>query len=565
MGGLPLAVRLVGRYLCEQEEDCSDYLVWLRATPLAALELGARRESGVPLLLERSMAQVSADARHALAAVGLLAQAPFERGAVAAALELEPEATGRLLGELVNYGLLLRRGERYEVSHALVHTYAWQRYHDPAAATRVAQRLAAHFTALARREIGRGPAGHPQLNAERVHLLATLQGCSSREDWDAVQELAALLQDYLDLQGPVTARIAVAEAGLAAARARGDPAREGEWLRSLGAACTGQGRSDRALVCYRDALVLARSAGDRKAEGDCLGNLGSIYLSREELEQAIDHTDRALAISREVGDRRGECTRLGNLGVAHRRRDELDLATRYFGEALDLARAIGDQRAEGNTHSNLGNILSDRGHMKEAAASYERALAISREIGDRPGEAKRLGNLGIAYRALGRTDDAFACSRDALELAREIGERQIEITTVSNLGNAYRAMEQLELAIDLFHDALEMATQIGNRRHQCNAWGNLGEAYADLGERERAIQCHEKAVALARELGTPRLVALQSWDLGWLLLDTDPERALELMSLRVAYEREIGHADAERHAEELEQLRTRKGLEESDS
>ena len=46
---------------------------------------------------------------------------------------------------------------------------------------------------------------------------------------------------------------------------------------------------------------------------------------------------------------------------------------------------------------------------------------------------------------------------------------------------------------------------------------------------------------------------------GWaaLLATPRPARAIELMSVRVAYEREIGHPDAEAHAERVEQIRRR--------
>ncbi|MCP4532438.1 MAG: hypothetical protein GY831_14555, partial [Delftia sp.] len=152
VGNLPLAVRLTGRYLAQAEEEAADYLTWLAETPLTALDHGRRQLESVPYLLERSLNRVSQEARQVLAVVGLLALSPFGREVVAAALEVPAGQAGRLLGELVNYGLLLRTGKHYEVSHALVHTYAHRRMNAGEAAGRVA----AYYDALAReqRELG---------------------------------------------------------------------------------------------------------------------------------------------------------------------------------------------------------------------------------------------------------------------------------------------------------------------------------------------------------------------------------------------------------------------------
>ena len=66
VGNLPLALRLVGRYLAEQEEEASDYLAWLQNTPLSALDQGTSRQESVPVLLERTTLRLSATAQQVL-------------------------------------------------------------------------------------------------------------------------------------------------------------------------------------------------------------------------------------------------------------------------------------------------------------------------------------------------------------------------------------------------------------------------------------------------------------------------------------------------------------------
>jgi hypothetical protein len=52
---LPLAVRLIGRYLRQYQQPASLYLQWLQATPLQALDQGQKRLQSVPYLIDHSL------------------------------------------------------------------------------------------------------------------------------------------------------------------------------------------------------------------------------------------------------------------------------------------------------------------------------------------------------------------------------------------------------------------------------------------------------------------------------------------------------------------------------
>jgi tetratricopeptide (TPR) repeat protein len=106
-------------------------------------------------------------------------------------------------------------------------------------------------------------------------------------------------------------------------------------------------------------------------------------------------------------------------------------------------------------------------------------------------------------------------------------------------------------------DAVTLLKLHGDRRDEGVWLGNLGSAYRDLGEVDQAIEYYERALAIARKIGDRQGEAIRSWNLGLLYEETDPARAVDLMSVRVAYEREIGHPDAEAHAERVEAIRRR--------
>ena len=119
-------------------------------------------------------------------------------------------------------------------------------------------------------------------------------------------------------------------------------------------------------------------------------------------------------------------------------------------------------------------------------------------------------------------------------------------------------MGETRKAIEYFEQHRQIAREIGDRRGEGSVLGNMGSAYADLGETHKAIEYYEQRLQIAREIGDRRGEAITSWNLGLLLKEDDLVRGIKLMQIQVDYEREIGHADAEKDSAYVEELR--KGL-----
>ena len=333
VGGLPLAVRLVGRYLVQRRQSGATYLEWLRTSPLEALNQGERQTESVPLLLERSLGQVSGPACEALSVVGVLALGPFQATSVAEALQIATGRAEHVLGELVSYGLLLRPGGQYEVSHRLIRTYARDKCRGSSEAV---ARLGAHYGAFVREQRELGLAGYARLDDERSHAMAVLSACVEREAWEVALNLSWAIEDYLGVRGYWTERVQAIEAGVAAARALNRRRHEGARLGSLGNAYADLGQVERAIDFYQQAIAIAKETGDRSREGTHVGNLGLAYRNLGQVERAIEYHEQALAIAKEIGDRRVEGSCLGNLGNAYAALGQVERAIDYMGEAVAI-------------------------------------------------------------------------------------------------------------------------------------------------------------------------------------------------------------------------------------
>jgi tetratricopeptide (TPR) repeat protein len=498
VGGLPLALRLVGRYLAETGERAAEYLKWLEATPLEALDHGQRQLESVLLLLEQSLAQVSAQARQVLAVIGVLAPAPFSPEPAAAALDMTRDDFRRSLGQLVSYSLLVRSGERYEVGHPLIHTYARTQLDVSSEAV---SRLTDYFTSLTETETQKGVEGYQHLDDERAHILRVLSACADQGDWERVLRLVWVVESYLDLRGYTTDLVAVLQMGIAATRKKNNRKAESKLLTRVGLAHHDLGHVEQAIECFEQGLMISREIGDREGEGDHLGNLGRVYGNLGQVEQAIEYYQQALVIAQETGDRHGQGARSGELGVAYRALGEVKLAVSHYEQALTIAREIDDRRNEGVWLGNLGNAYRDLGQTHRAIEFYEQALAIAQDIGDRRAEGTSLGNLGNAYKDLGQAEEAVEYYKRSLTVTQGTGDRRNEGIWLSNLGEAYQSTGQMDKAIASYEQAVAIAQEVGDQRSEGIRQGNLGNAYYSVGQVEQAMTCYKHALAIAQGRG----------------------------------------------------------------
>jgi len=453
LGGWPVALRIAGRYLRSTGESAADYLRFLRQQPFRRLGKGEHGQENAALLLRRSVAQVSDDARLALGLAGCLAFAPLALGPVVATLSeaaavqpqgfwarlksmfsssrkplLQYSAEDELrsvdaLGELVNYGLLLPNAGRWQISHALVHTYA--RTELVMSKESLAQ-LALYYIEWCWAQSKAGLEGYARLDGERAHCLRLLESCLASKLWQEVKLLVGAITIYLDRQGYWTELLAAFEMNLTAAQQAGDRRDEGWCLNSLGYTCDRRGELDKALAWYEQSLPICRELEERKQEGTLLNNMAAIYDDQGKHELALQTYQQCLSIQREVGDREGEGRTLNNIAGVYYAQGDYEQALQHYEQCLPITREAGDKSVEGATLNNIAAIYDAQGEPAKALEHYEQALVIARELGDRAGEANRCWNIGLTYKDLGDLAKAEEYISQAVQLAETIGHPSLE-------------------------------------------------------------------------------------------------------------------------------------------
>jgi tetratricopeptide (TPR) repeat protein len=423
LGGLPVAVRIVGHYLRSTDEPAAEYLRWLDKEPLGQLSKGKHRTESVAVLLRRSVDQVSADARQVLALAGTLAYVPISGSPVAVILDDDDERCRDALNELVNYGLLERQKERWQISHALVHTYART---ELVMSKEKLERLASYYISFCEAASAENAKGYARLNDERAHCLRLMESCLASALWQEVKGLVAAIRDYLDRQGYWTEQLTAVGMRLTAAQQAGDRKDEGECLHNLGYTCNSRGEPKKALAYYEQALPIRRELGDRKGEGVTLNNMAAIYQQQGKHELALQYYKQDLTICREGGDRKGEGTTLNNIGAVYSMQGDKKQALAYYEQALPIHREVGNKSVEGATLNNIALIYYAQGKPAKALEYHEQALAICQQLGDRAGEAKTSGNIGATYIKQGDLAKAEEYISQAVQIAEDIGSPYLE-------------------------------------------------------------------------------------------------------------------------------------------
>jgi tetratricopeptide (TPR) repeat protein len=423
LGGWPVGLRIAGHYLRSTGESAADYLRWLEQEPFKELGDGQHQQENAALLLRRSMDAVSEDARLVLEIAGCLAFAPIAREPVAAVLDKDERRARNALNELVNYGLLEKSGERRQISHALIHTYARA---ELALSMDALARLAVWYITFCKAASEEGVKGYARLDGERAHCLRLIESCLASGLWEEVQYLVRAINTYLDRQGWWIEDLAATGMRLTAARQAGDRRDEGWCLNSLGYTCDRRGEREKAFSYYEQSIPIYRELGDKQEEGTLLNNMAEIYRQQGRHELALQTYQQGLNIARDVGDREGEGRTLNNISLLYDAQGEWETALSYLEQCLSIVQEISNTTGEGTILNNIAAIYRAQGNLSKALEQHQQALVIQQQLGDRAGEAVTSWNLSLTYYDMGDLDKVEEYITLAVQIAEQIGHPALE-------------------------------------------------------------------------------------------------------------------------------------------
>ena len=500
VGLLPLAIRLVERYLQQTGDRASEYLQWLEEMPLEALDPDSKhhRQESVPWLLQRSLEQVDESAGHILALAGQLALAPFGGKAIEKALRFSMSTWKRALRQLIGYGLLLHIGERYEVSHALIHIYARERLNVKA---EVFERLTAYYTHLVIKQSALEAQGYKRLDDERNHIIQLSRNCVKRKAWRETLGLIQAISKYFISQGYWTEHRITLEWGLEAVRKLADRTEEANYIKALGDVHQMLNEYELARQHFEQAQIIYAQIGYHQGEARCIYSLGDIHYILNEYKLAYQRFKQAQAIYTRISYYLGEADCIQSLGNLYHMQGKYELACKHFQQAQTIYARIDNCLGEAHCIQFLGDVHLRQSDYKSARQRFEQAQTIYVQIGDRLGEANCIKALGDVHYGLGEDESARQHYKQAQTIYARIGDRLGEANCLYSLGSVHRMRGEYEPACQRFEQAQMIHAQIGSRLGEANCIQALGHVHRMQGEYESARQCYERAQAIYEEIG----------------------------------------------------------------
>jgi tetratricopeptide (TPR) repeat protein/transcriptional regulator with XRE-family HTH domain len=558
VGGLPLALALMGRYLRSHSYNAQPRRLYRALQDLNTTEKRmhlsdlyglSRPYSNYSHSTHFSLQSVIAlsderlddiGAQRMLRALSVFPPKPntfSEEAAVAISLQ-----SAETLDTLCDVGLIESNGpERYMV-HQTIADYAQAQMEDHKG---LSERLIAYMTRYI--EIHKNE--HQAIELEHANILAALEKASQygmeREFVQAVTTFAPFLRlrglydearQYLQRAYQITQKIddhieemkilshlgyllerlseykqaeSYLSEGLRLAREHKQPASICLFLAQLGTILDRIGEYARAETYLQEGLVLARQLDQPERICEVLISLAIVATNQSNYTQVEDILSEGLQLAQQLEHKEYMLQILTQRGLVTISREDYALARTYFLEALDLAHQIGNWDSMHQLLVNLGGVAGLMGDYEQAERYLQEGLHHSTSNGNQARRAMLLNNLGSLACLQGHYEQAQAYLQEGLNLSLSIDHQRLIFTILCGQGEVASYLQKYEEAKAAFNEVIESAIAFPEIR--ANAHYGLAQTLAYQGNIDEAYQQAENSAQLFETLGLPKATAVRNW------------------------------------------------------
>ncbi|HEU5440352.1 MAG TPA: tetratricopeptide repeat protein [Ktedonobacterales bacterium] len=520
VGGLPLALALMGKYL--QVQGYSGQPRRLRgaldrlgvaeerlrlALPQTPLErprdLPAGTQLSLQAMIELSDQHLTPHVQTALRALAVFPPKPncFSEDAALAICATAPET----LDTLTDAGLLEGCGPGRYTLHQTISDYARLKQCDEAPTERM---IAYYMTFVEQHALD-----YPMLDLEVGNVLAALELAAARRLHPAFPHGAVAVAPFLEARG----LYAIAEEHLTRAYQWAQAVNDAgllslAWLH-LGRLAELRGDLNQAEELYQKGMAAAPAGGDRSAVVRLLAFWAETAINRGGYGRAVQLLSTAMPLAQAVHDLRSEALLLRLLGEATDCKGDHAQANQYYQKGLELAREVADLEQISALLQNLGEKAMRNGEYDQAEALFHDGLAAARQLAHQQRISALLTDLGAVAHRRRRFDEARALFAESIALARSLGHKIRLSTGLLHMGQA--AVEQGDEAgaARYLGESLGLAREMGHPYLLGDglcAWSSLCLLRGQL---DAADQACTEAIAVARKIHDRDIIAVAAYGL----------------------------------------------------
>lgn len=352
---------------------------------------------------------------------------------------------------------------------------------------------------------------HGNYEQARLHLDRAQQAALALNDQQGLVEALLYLGELAEKQGDYDQSQALLEQGITLARSQNDSEHLCALLSLLGKAHWKQGRYEQAEEILQEGLALARQIEHtERLMSEMLATLGAVLACKGDYVLSEERLEEGLHLVRQIGDRERICRLLMNLGATITDRGRYEQAYAYFEEGLGIARQIGQYEWTSAFLSNLGAVATLMGNYVQAATYQREGLRIARKIGHHEWMSILLLNLGETAIAQGMDQQAELYFTETVKLAQQLARPRLIARALYELGNLYLKQEHIETAESTFHEVLRI-TPSGDTELQALAHYGLARAAVAQSNIDEAQQHGAISVAILEKMGHYKAQEVKDW------------------------------------------------------
>jgi tetratricopeptide (TPR) repeat protein len=557
VGGLPLALTLMGKYLAahaftRQPRRLEAALVRLHTTEQrlrvsVQSPLGQRSSNlpgNTPLSLHAaitiSIRKLSLQARVALYALSVFPSKPntfSEEAALAVS-----QSTVETLDALWDAGLL----ESSEIGRYTLHQTIADYARTQAKGTIALQRLINYMLSY----IQSHEYDYDAMEREMGNILAALDAAGSIHMEGVVIQVVNAMATFMHVRGLYTQADHYLYIALKVATALGSQVERMVTLYHLATFAELRGEYPEAETYAQEGLVMAQQLGQIDMESVLFTILGQVVFRCGDYVRATVFYEQGLLLARQLGDMELSSLLLSYLGNTNRYQGNYTQAVALYEEGLVLAQQNGCQELTCRLLAYLGGVTREQGNYQQAEQYCMEGYSLAHCLGHRENLTMLLNNLGAVAYYQGNYKQAELYQQEGLALARQIGYRSQICRILANLGGVASEQGNYAQAEQYLQEGIILARELGNRDNLAHLLVNLGATLGNQGDYHQAKACLQETVELARSLRDPRLISgtLVKWGelhLTYQQLDAAAAAFHEVLTLNSQSDRDpdlIAHA-----------------------
>ncbi len=302
--------------------------------------------------------------------------------------------------------------------------------------------------------------------------------------WEAVRKQGdakeqALVLQYLALTlcklGKYARAKELAEQGLALTGSLDEKQLRSRLLQTLGDIADNEGDGERAEACYHEGFQLARHTQDTLLLCSLSINCGKIAWFQGRQTQALHHYEEAVQLARQHQYLEELGLALCSIGGLWLDYGNYAKAERYLQEGLQIAQQLGQRENLCYVYNNLGGIAFCRGEFVRASAYYQQGQEQARQIQHRALLSYLLVEQGECLILQHEYVQARQILLEAVAIARQIQHAEYLSHGLSTLGQTIAYMETYDHAIEYFQESLTLAQQLARPLRLITLFTEWGE------------------------------------------------------------------------------------------